>query len=54
MTTWSQDDLHQIAAADDLQRSDFREDRATYGTSAQWLAHAPVRDGRDHATRPDA
>lgn len=36
MTTWSQDELRRIAAADDLHVSPFRADGATYGTPT-WI-----------------
>jgi hypothetical protein len=36
MTTWPQDELRQIAAADDLHVSPFREDGVTYGTPT-WI-----------------
>jgi hypothetical protein len=36
MTTWPQDELSKIAAADDLHVSPFREDGATYGTPT-WI-----------------
>jgi hypothetical protein len=36
MTTWPQDELRQIAAADDLHVSPFRKDGVTYGTPT-WI-----------------
>jgi hypothetical protein len=36
MTTWPQDELRQIAAADDLHVSSFRKDGVTYGTPT-WI-----------------
>jgi hypothetical protein len=36
MTTWSQDELSQIAETDDLHISPFREDGVTYGTPT-WI-----------------
>ena len=36
MTTWGKDELRQIADADDLHISPFREDGATYGTPT-WI-----------------
>jgi hypothetical protein len=34
--TWSKDELHRIAEADDLHIAPFREDRVTYGTPT-WI-----------------
>jgi hypothetical protein len=36
VTTWSKDELHKIAEADDLHISPFREDGVTYGTPT-WI-----------------
>jgi Uncharacterized protein conserved in bacteria (DUF2255) len=36
MSTWSNDELRKIAAADDLHISPFREDGVTYGTPT-WI-----------------
>ncbi|MEK0083032.1 DUF2255 family protein [Benzoatithermus flavus] len=36
MTTWSKDELHRIAEADDLHVAPFREDGKTYGTPT-WI-----------------
>ena len=36
MTTWSKDQLHKIAQADDLHISPFRDDGVTYGTPT-WI-----------------
>src|SRR5260370_32394594 len=36
MTAWSQDELRQIAEADDLHIAPFREDGVTYGTPT-WI-----------------
>jgi hypothetical protein len=44
MTAWSKDELRNIAAADDLHISPFREDRVTYGTPT-WIWSVAVNDG---------
>ena len=33
MATWSKDELHKIAEADDLHIAPFREDEVTYGSA---------------------
>jgi hypothetical protein len=43
MTTWSRDELHKIAEADDLHISPFREDGVTYGTPT-WIWSVVVDD----------
>jgi len=43
MTTWSKEELHRIAAADDLHIAPFREDGATYGTPT-WIWSVAVDD----------
>src|ERR1700761_701400 len=43
MMTWSKDDLHRIAAADDLHIAPFREDGVTYGTPT-WIWSVAVDD----------
>jgi hypothetical protein len=43
MTTWSKDELHKIAEADDLHISPFREDGVTYGTPT-WIWSVVVDD----------
>jgi hypothetical protein len=43
MSTWSNDELRQIAEADDLHISPFREDRVTYGTPT-WIWSIAVGD----------
>ena len=47
MATWSKDELCEIAKADDLHISPFREDGVTYGTPTWiWsvaLTHMPLR-----------
>ena len=43
MTTWSNDELRQIAEADDLHVSPFREDGVTYGTPT-WIWSVAVDD----------
>ena len=43
MSTWSQDELGKIAAADDLHISPFREDGVTYGTPT-WIWSVAVDD----------
>jgi hypothetical protein len=43
MTTWSSDELCQIAEADDLHIASFREDGATYGTPT-WIWSVAVGD----------
>src|SRR5436305_7693986 len=43
MSTWSQDELRQIAEADDLHISPFREDGVTYGTPT-WIWSVAVGD----------
>jgi hypothetical protein len=47
MTTWPQDELRQIAAADDLHVSPFRKDGVTYGTPT-WIWSVAV-DGALYA-----
>jgi hypothetical protein len=42
-TTWPIDELHRIAAADDLHIAPFREDGATYGTPT-WIWSVAVGD----------
>src|SRR6266481_679921 len=44
MSTWSKDELRQIADADDLPISPFREDGVTYGTPT-WIWSVVVEDG---------
>ena len=41
--TWSQDELHTIAEADDLHIAPFREDGVTYGTPT-WIWSVAVDD----------
>lgn len=43
MTTWSKDELHRIAEADDQHISPFREDGVTYGTPT-WIWSVAVDD----------
>ena len=43
MTTWSKDELHKIAQADDLHISPFRDDGVTYGTPT-WIWSVAVND----------
>ena len=43
MKTWSKDELHKIAEADDLHISPFREDGVTYGTPT-WIWSVAVDD----------
>src|SRR6516162_6562073 len=43
MTTWSKDELHKIAQADDLHISPFRDDGVTYGTPT-WIWSVAVDD----------
>jgi len=43
MSSWSKDELRQIAETDDLHISPFREDRVTYGTST-WIWSVVVDD----------
>lgn len=43
MMTWPEDELHRIAAADDLHIAPFREDGATYGTPT-WIWSVSVDD----------
>jgi hypothetical protein len=43
MTKWRKDELHKIAAADDLHISPYRDDGATYGTST-WIWSVAVGD----------
>ena len=43
MNTWSKDELHKIAGADDLHISPFREDGKTYGTPT-WIWCVAVDD----------
>jgi hypothetical protein len=43
MTTWSKDELHKIADADDLHISPLREDGLTYGTPT-WIWSVAVDD----------
>jgi hypothetical protein len=43
MTTWSRDELSQIAEADDLHISPLREDGVTYGTPT-WIWSVAVDD----------
>lgn len=43
MTTWSKNQLHKIAAADDLHISPFRDDGVTYGTPT-WIWSVVVDD----------
>ena len=44
MMTWSKDELSNIALADDLHISPFRDDGATYGTPT-WIWSVAVDDG---------
>jgi hypothetical protein len=44
MATWSKDELHNIAGADDLHIAPFREDGKTYGTPT-WIWSVAVDDG---------
>ncbi|WP_264370879.1 DUF2255 family protein [Paenibacillus sabinae] len=44
MSTWSKDELRQIAVADDLHISPFREDGVTYGTPT-WIWSVMIGDG---------
>ena len=41
MSTWSKEQLHKIAEADDLHISPFREDGVTYGTPT-WIWYVAV------------
>ncbi|MDF2962038.1 MAG: hypothetical protein K0S39_3773 [Paenibacillus sp.] len=43
MDTWSKEELHKIAEADDLHISPFREDGVTYGTPT-WIWSVVVGD----------
>jgi hypothetical protein len=43
MSTWSNDELRRIAAADDLHVAPFREDGVTYGTPT-WIWSVAVDD----------
>ena len=43
MNTWTKDELHRIAVADDLHISPFREDGRTYGTPT-WIWSVVVDD----------
>ena len=43
MTTWSKNELHKIAEADDLHISPFREDGVTFGTPT-WIWSVAVDD----------
>lgn len=43
MSTWSENELNKIAAADDLHIAPFREDGVTYGTST-WIWSVAVGD----------
>jgi hypothetical protein len=43
MATWSKDDLHKIAEADDLHISPFREDAVIYGTPT-WIWSVALGD----------
>jgi hypothetical protein len=43
MTTWTKDELHRIAVADDLHISPFRDDGKTYGTPT-WIWAVVVDD----------
>src|SRR5919206_2380366 len=43
MATWSKDELHNIAEADDLHIAPFREDGKTYGTPT-WIWSVAVED----------
>ena len=43
MATWSKDELHRIAEADDLHIAPFREDGVTYGTPT-WIWSVAVDD----------
>jgi hypothetical protein len=43
MVAWSKDELHRIAAADDLHIAPFREDGATFGTPT-WIWSVAVDD----------
>jgi hypothetical protein len=43
MRTWSEDELHRIAEADDLHISPLREDGVTYGTPT-WIWSVAVGD----------
>ncbi|WP_025696752.1 DUF2255 family protein [Paenibacillus durus] len=44
MSNWSKDELRQIAEADDLHISPFREDGVTYGTPT-WIWSVMIGDG---------
>jgi hypothetical protein len=44
MTTWSKEELHKTAGADDLHIAPFREDGVTYGTPT-WIWSVAVDDG---------
>ena len=44
MSTWCKDELHKIAATDDLHISPFRDDGKTYGTPT-WIWSVVVDDG---------
>ncbi len=43
MAAWSKEELHKIAASDDLHISPFREDSVTYGTPT-WIWSVAVGD----------
>ena len=43
ITTWSKDELHKVAQADDLNISPFRDDGVTYGTPT-WIWSVAVDD----------
>ena len=43
MTAWSKDELHRVAAADDLHIAPFREDGTTFGTPT-WIWSVAVDD----------
>src|ERR1700728_2547862 len=43
MNTWSKEELHKIAEADDLHIAPFREDGVTYGTPT-WIWSVAVDD----------
>ena len=43
MNTWTKDELHRIAVADDLHISPFRDDGKTYGTPT-WIWSVVVDD----------
>jgi hypothetical protein len=44
MSSWAKDEVRQIASADDLHISPFREDGVTYGTPT-WIWSVAVDDG---------